>query len=126
MLLDTREGGIALPGVPPPPTYTLAISTSTGGTTDPLPGDYVFGEGTSVAVTAIPQNDYYFDHWELDGAVKTDNPIDVLMDKDHTLLATFSTTPPPPPPPKPPVSWHTLALMGGLFAAGLIGMMKIK
>jgi hypothetical protein len=83
--------------------YTLYISTTTGGTTDPAPGFHAYVEGTSVAVTAIPSSGYNFDHWELDGVnVGATNPISVTMDRDHTLNAVFVATAPPPPPPPPP------------------------
>lgn len=111
VLLDSREGSIASPVA----IYALSISAAAGGTTDPRPGDYEFDEGTIVVVTAMPDpplpngnGGYYFDHWELDGVVKTENPITVLMDKDHALLATFSTTPPRPRLPK-------LLALGAMF-----------
>ncbi|GAI22351.1 unnamed protein product, partial [marine sediment metagenome] len=79
----------------PPPEHTLAISSTTGGTTDPAPGFYRYPEGTVVTVTAIPDAGYLFDHWELNGATRTENPIDVLMDSDHTLYTVFVAIPPP-------------------------------
>jgi len=80
--------------VVPPTEYTLTINTTVGGTTDPTPGTYTYPEGTSVNVTAIPDSGYVFDHWVLDGATRTENPITVLMDSDHTLTAYFTTAPP--------------------------------
>ncbi len=78
--------------------YTLAITASTGGTTDPVPDDYTYYEGEVVTVTATADLDYFFHHWELDGAhVGSANPIEVAMDVDHSLNAVFSTSPPPPP-----------------------------
>jgi hypothetical protein len=77
-----------------PPTYTLTITTTTGGTTTPTPGTHPYTEGTIVTVTAIADSGYTFDHWELDGAnVGSDNPINVTMDSDHTLHAIFRTQP---------------------------------
>jgi len=70
--------------------YILTIETTTGGTTDPAPGTYTHPEGASVVVTAIPDSGYEFDYWKLDGTTRTENPIDVLMDSDHTLTAYFS------------------------------------
>jgi len=80
---------------PPPPTYKLNISSTIGGTTDPAPGVYEYEAGYTIIVTAIPDEGYKFDHWELDGVVKSENPISILMDKDHMLLAVFSEIPPP-------------------------------
>ncbi|MBA7675626.1 hypothetical protein ES703_83862 [subsurface metagenome] len=81
--------------VPPPPEYTLTISSTTGGTTDPAPGPHTYPEGTVAKVTAYPDSGYLFDHWELDGVARTENPIDVLMDRDHTIHAVFVAIPPP-------------------------------
>jgi len=74
-----------------PITYTLTITTTIGGTTNPTPGTYVHNAGSTVSVTAVPDTYYLFNHWELDGAnVGATNPIDVLMDKNHTLHAVFT------------------------------------
>ncbi len=79
-------------------TYQLTITTTSGGTTDPAPGTYTYASGSFVSVTAIPETDYVFDHWELDSVdVGSANPYTVLMDKDHTLKAIFTYSPPPPP-----------------------------
>lgn len=76
------------------PEVTLTITRTLGGTTDPSPGSYPYLVETVVTVTAIPDTGYQFDHWELDGVVMTENPIDVTMDMDHTLYAVFSEIPP--------------------------------
>jgi hypothetical protein len=78
-------------------TYTLTITASAGGTTNPAPGTYTHSNGTSVQVTAIASANYVFDHWELDTVnVGSANPYTVLMDADHTLKAVFVYSPPPP------------------------------
>jgi len=69
--------------------YTLTITATAGGTTDPAPGAYVYASGSSVIITAVPDANYKFIHWEIDGSNVTDNPITVLMDKDYTLHAVF-------------------------------------
>jgi PKD repeat protein len=72
-------------------TYTLTITTTTGGTTSPVPGAYTYDAGSSVPVQALPSANYLFAHWELDGShVGTDNPTTAQMDDDHTLHAVFS------------------------------------
>ena len=70
--------------------YPLSISTSYGGTTNPLPGTYTYKEGTQVKVAAIPSFDYPFMYWELDGVnVGSENPIQVLVNQSHVLKAVF-------------------------------------
>jgi parallel beta-helix repeat protein len=72
------------------PIYYLNITSTEGGTTNPPPGTYAYVNGTVVSVTAIPEANYVFDHWELDGVnVGSENPIDVLMTANHTLHAGF-------------------------------------
>ena len=81
---------------PPPPTYSLTITTTVGGTTDPAPGTYSYTANSAVEVTAIPDANYLFDYWELDSVnVGSANPYAVLMDKNHTLKAVFSPVAPP-------------------------------
>jgi hypothetical protein len=80
------------------PIYALTIMTTVGGTTDPAPGTYTYTADSSVQVTAIPNTDYTFDHWELDTLnVGSANPYTVLMDNNHTLKAVFTYSPPSPP-----------------------------
>jgi len=69
--------------------YNLTISAGSGGTTDPTPRTYEYYEETTVEVTAIPTCGYSFDHWILDGATESGNPITVTMDSDHNLKAYF-------------------------------------
>ncbi|MEX2704668.1 MAG: hypothetical protein Q6352_005325 [Candidatus Freyrarchaeum guaymaensis] len=78
-------------------TYALTIVTRIGGTTDPSPEVYSYTANLSVQVTAIPNPDYIFDHWELDTVnVGSTNPYTVLMDNNHTLKAVFTYSLPPP------------------------------
>jgi hypothetical protein len=88
----------AIMGQPPPETYSLTITTTAGGTTDPTPGTYTYMANSTVQVTAIPYANYLFDHWELDNVnLGSANPYIVTMDKNHTLKAFFTYSPPPPP-----------------------------
>ena len=70
---------------------TLTITTGFGGTTDPAPGTHEYFEKKSVQVTAIPDTNYYFMYWRLDGQLIHGNPITVTTDSDHTLRASFSS-----------------------------------
>jgi hypothetical protein len=68
--------------------------TSGGGVTDPLPGAYSYPSGSSVQVNANPNENYVFDHWELNNVnAGPTNPYVVLIDKNQTLKAFFSSAP---------------------------------
>lgn len=72
------------------PLYALNITTTTGGSTNPVPGVHVYQTGTVVPVSATSSAGYVFDHWELDTVdVGTGNPYSVLMNQNHTLNAVF-------------------------------------
>ncbi|MGQ9641520.1 MAG: InlB B-repeat-containing protein, partial [Candidatus Bathycorpusculaceae bacterium] len=74
-----------------PKTYTLTITTTAGGTTSPSPGTYTYSEGTNVQVTAIPNANYKFVYWELNGSnVGSANPINILMNASYNLKAYFA------------------------------------
>jgi len=72
------------------PLYTLTITATTGGTTNPALGEHQYPYKTNVSVTATPNPWYEFDHWELDTVdVGATNPYSVMMDQNHTLKAIF-------------------------------------
>jgi hypothetical protein len=50
-----------------PAEHALNIMPTTSGSTDLLPGSYVYYDGTIVNVTGQPDTRYCLDHWELDG-----------------------------------------------------------
>ena len=69
--------------------YTLNITSGKGGTTDPTPGIYFYPVNIVVNVTALPNMGFSFDHWLLNGEVRTENPITIMIDKNYTLEAYF-------------------------------------
>jgi hypothetical protein len=77
------------------PPYQLTITSTVGGTTDPDSGTYHYHNGDSANVTAIPDIGYSFDYWLFNGEVRTENPISILMDSNHTLEAYFIDNIPP-------------------------------
>ena len=102
-----------------PRTFTLTITSTSGGTTDPVPGNYSYEEGTIVSVTAIPESDYVLDHWELDGVnVGFDTSTSVTINKDHTLHAVFEEA----PSPAPPVGGHAIPIDNSHFLAPKIDL----
>lgn len=78
-----------------PTEYTLTIEARVNGTTQPLPGAYTAPAHSVQYITAVPDEGYHLDHWELDGVdAGSVNPLPVLMNSDHTLVAFFSEVPP--------------------------------
>jgi parallel beta-helix repeat protein len=94
---------------PLPQTYSLTITTTAGGTTNPILGTYSHTAYSTVRVTAIPNANYLFNHWELNSVnAGSANPYTILMDTNYTLKAVFS---PIQPPPKP-VGGYSLQIEG--------------
>jgi subtilisin family serine protease len=71
--------------------YSLTIQASSGGTTIPLPGKYVYTRITNVQVTAVPDTHFRFLSWT--GTVPynsiTNNPITLSIDSEKLLQANF-------------------------------------
>lgn len=77
-------------GKPPLPTYTLTITATVGGATNPPIGSYRHSKGQNISVTATPSSGYILDHWELDGFnIGAINPVSVTINTNHTLHAVF-------------------------------------
>jgi parallel beta-helix repeat protein len=109
-------------GAPPPPTYTLTITATVGGTTDPAAGTYGYTANSTVQVTATPEVNYLFDHWELDDVnVGSANPYSLLMDKGYELKAVFSPIPPPLSVSISPLSSSILAGQSATFTSTVSG-----
>lgn len=70
------------------PLQTLTIMSSSGGSTDPAPGEHVYVQGTEVTITALPDDHYRFSHWSGDVS-GSDNPITVTMGADLSVTANF-------------------------------------
>ncbi|MEE8596757.1 MAG: hypothetical protein V3T09_02990, partial [bacterium] len=67
---------------------TLTISASSGGTTDPAPGNYTYATGTKLTLKAVPSDDWVFNMWS--GNIDCDkNPITITMDGDKSIRADF-------------------------------------
>lgn len=82
---------------PPPTEYTLTITSTAGGATEPS-GSIDYQNGTLVTVQANPIIGYEFDYWKLDDVIMgSENPCLVLMDSGHTLFAVFVEESPPSP-----------------------------
>jgi rhodanese-related sulfurtransferase len=70
--------------------YTLEVTSTAGGTTDPTAGNHTFVSGTAALVSALADPGYYLDRWELDNVyIGIFSPVSVIMNKNHTLHAAF-------------------------------------
>ncbi|WP_442267568.1 InlB B-repeat-containing protein [Tenacibaculum sp. ZS6-P6] len=68
--------------------YTLTLN-ATDGTITPNPAGGTYDDGTSITLTATPNSGYEFTGWSGD-ASGTTNPLDITMDADKTVTATFA------------------------------------
>ena len=69
---------------------TLTVNATNGSvTTNPNPTNGTYNDGAVVALTATPDAGYQFDGWSGDVSGTT-NPLNITMDADKTVTATFS------------------------------------
>lgn len=70
------------------PQYTLTVTSnlSEGGSVSPSSGTY--NEGTSVSISATPNQDYLFINWT-GSYSSTDNPLNIQMMRNENLSANF-------------------------------------
>jgi hypothetical protein len=78
---------------------TLVIKISGGGSTNPIPGFHDFSPGSEVLISANPDVGYDFSYWLLDGEIKLENPITVVMNSNRSLQAFFAIIVEPSPSP---------------------------
>lgn len=68
----------------------VSIETDGPGTTDPEPGVYDFETGDTVSVTAIPDEGFELDRWEVNGlSAGSDATLFVPVDGPLTIVAVF-------------------------------------
>jgi hypothetical protein len=90
-----------------PVMYTLSITIDGQGSTSPAPGSYTYENGSEISISATDTSSLYgflFEYWVLDGSItiskKSNNPLQLTMDRDHALTAVFLQAPPPYSPPE--------------------------
>jgi len=88
--------------------HTLTLEVEGGGTTAPAVGSHDYNQGSTVDITAIPDNGWQFDSWagEVDDTGLTATTISI--DSNKTVTAIFKK------------SWLTWWLTGGGIAVVLI------
>lgn len=70
--------------------YRLTITVEGEGITDPDAEELLLPAGETVTITAIPNEGFGFEYWELDGEQITDNPISFTMDFNTQLKVVFA------------------------------------
>lgn len=77
--------------------YALIVDVIGSGTSNPLPGNWIHSEGSTVSVEAFPDSEWTFRRWVLNGSdAGSNNPYTVKMDSNYTLTAVFVEKPPTP------------------------------
>ena len=69
--------------------HTLSLSASSGGTTDPQPGDYIYDHAERISLSASPDDGYNFVGWSGD-ILGIDGTQYITMDSDKSVKANFS------------------------------------
>ncbi len=83
---------IQLVYTPPGPQYTLTTSTVGSGSISLNPPGGNYSPGTNVELTANPDPGWIFDSWSGDVS-GTQNPINLTMNADKSVTATFTQVP---------------------------------
>jgi hypothetical protein len=71
--------------------HTLAVTVVGHGTVAKSPNQPTYDAGSIVHLTATPDSSYGFAGWSVDASGNT-NPLDVTMDTDKNITATFTDT----------------------------------
>jgi len=116
------EAPMPVPEVPKVPVIEYVLIKGyiprEGGEIIRSPDKSTYSEGEEVRVTAIPNPGWDFQRWYLDGKVSDENPTDVVMTRNYSIMAGFTRgvvpvvpvvpeAPPyvPPTPPSPPAPY---------------------
>ncbi len=74
-----------------PTQYSLLIGLVNNGTTNPPPGSYMYSEGSSILVTALPDQGWMLSHWLLNGSeAGNTNPYNLTINGNWNLTAVFA------------------------------------
>jgi hypothetical protein len=76
---------------PPPqtPNVTIVVQPTPNGTTTPSSGIYTYQAGSTLEITASPNASYTFDHWLINGAASSMNPINTTITANLQIQPIF-------------------------------------
>jgi uncharacterized repeat protein (TIGR02543 family) len=75
-----------------PSTYTLTVNTAGSGSVTKAPDQATYTEGTKVTLTPEAEDGWSFVSWSGDASGSV-SPLEVTMDSDKTIIATFAEPP---------------------------------
>lgn len=109
-------------------TVTIVHAGNGVGTTSPDAGTYTYVEGTTQTFNAVPNQNSEFAGWNYNNSTSTDTELQLTINQDYTVTATFVSLAPPDEPHAPYSSFSLLAqASGGIFLiAGLYLQFKRK
>ncbi len=73
--------------------YSLTLETTGQGTVSRDPEEILFEEGTTVTLTAEPDQGWEFVSWSGEGISSSETSIDITMDSEKTVSVLFSRSP---------------------------------
>lgn len=74
--------------------HAVEISVSgLGGTTIPPAGEYLYVDGSILALTAVPNENYLFQKWIINGIETTNNPVNFTVTGEFNAVAYFTEVP---------------------------------
>jgi len=71
-------------------SYELEIKVEGKGETNPESGVHKYETGSSILLSAAPEEGWEFSHWEMNGQTFPTNPYELVLDKDHQVKAVFT------------------------------------
>ncbi|MCX6565539.1 MAG: SBBP repeat-containing protein [Candidatus Aminicenantes bacterium] len=77
--------------------YSLTIASGLHGTTNPAPGIYSYGAGSTASVSAISDGGYALDKWtgDVPAGQETSATVSILMNANKSIQASFRAVNPP-------------------------------
>jgi hypothetical protein len=112
---------------PPVQTFTVAISSTTGGSCNPT-GTQVSNVGTPLSVLATADGGYDFSYWRRNGSTwSVSNPVSVsgYSGQSISLIAVFEATPASPPTPDEPTTIYVYVEPSGGGTTNHTGLNEI-
>lgn len=70
---------------------TIAMGSTGGGIVGGNIGTTTYNSGTVLNLIAIPSSDYVFDHWNIGGVARTDNPLALTVDGNKQIYVYFKS-----------------------------------